>query len=94
MWFNVLEKSLAVALGGFENLEKADSSLLFAMLTGCNFISSRIKEDPSKCGKLLHLLTDCLRKNYIIHATKNCDKGRLGGRESVYYIKSIRKSGE
>jgi hypothetical protein len=76
MWFNVLEKGLAEALGGFEELEKADSSVLFTMLTGCNAISARIKEDPTKNAKLLHLINDCLKKNYIIHAQKNFDRNR------------------
>ena len=74
MWFNVLEKALAIALGGYEKLLKVDSSTLFTMLTGCNSISAKIKEDPSKNAKLLSLISDCLRKNYIIHGQKNFDK--------------------
>jgi hypothetical protein len=64
------------------------------MLTGCNAITVKIKEDPTKNSKILHLITDCLRKNYIIHATKNFDKNKSNGRESVYYIYSIRRSGD
>lgn len=95
MWFNVLEKALATVLGGYEQLMKTDSAVLFTMLTGCNAISTKIKEDPIKNAKLLHLITDCLRKNYIIHAVKNFDKTKTEqGRESVYYINSIRRSGE
>mgnify|MGYP000554301968 CR=1 FL=1 len=74
MWYNVLEKALALALEGYENVKKADSSLFFTMLTGCNAITSKIKEDPSKNSKMLHLINDCLRKNYIIHVTKNWEK--------------------
>lgn len=62
------------------------------MLTGCNSISSKIKEDPTKSGKLLQLITDSLRKNYIIHATKNHIKEK-NDRESLFYINSIRKAG-
>lgn len=65
------------------------------MLTGCNAISAKVKEDPTKNAKLLHLVTDCLRKNYIIHAHKNYDKSKLEeGREAVYYVCSVRRSGE
>ena len=61
-------------MGGYEQLAKTDSSLLFTMLTGCNSISVKVKEDPTKNVKLLHLITDCLRKNYIIHTSKTGDK--------------------
>jgi hypothetical protein len=46
------------------------------MLTGCNSISVRIKEDPLKNNKILQLITECQRKNYIVHAEKNWDKIR------------------
>ena len=76
MWFNVLEKAFASALGGYDALARADSSLLFTMMTSCNAISVKIKEDPTKSNRLLSMVTDCLRKNYIIHATKNFDKNK------------------
>jgi len=59
---------VAIALGGYANLMKAEVSELFTMLTGCNAIVSKIKEDPSKNSKLLVLINECLRKNYIISA--------------------------
>ena len=74
MWFNVLEKALAQILGGYEALSKADPSLLFTILTSCNAITVKIKEDPTKNAKILSLITDCLRKNYVIHATKSYEK--------------------
>ena len=40
------------------------------------------------------MVTDCLKKNYIIHATKNFDKNKQGSREPIYYINSIRKGRE
>lgn len=43
MWFNVLEKAAALAVGGYPNLLKADTADLFTMLTGCNAIVSKIK---------------------------------------------------
>ena len=36
---------------------------------------------------------DSLRKNYIVHAIKNYEK-EGEGRNSIFYINSIRKSGE
>ena len=61
------------------------------MLTGCNAISVKIKEDPTKNAKLLALITDCIRKNYVIHATKNFERSREATREDVYYIHSVRR---
>jgi hypothetical protein len=46
------------------------------MLTGCNSINVRVKEDPLKNVKVLQLITECQRKNYIVHAEKNWDKIR------------------
>ena len=40
------------------------------------------------------MITDCLRKNYIIHAIKNFDKSKENSREPIYYIHSIRKAKE
>lgn len=74
MWVNVLEKAVAYALGGYEELQKADSAKLFTLLTGCNAINVRVKEDPLKNIKILQLITECQRKNYIVHAQKNWDK--------------------
>ena len=94
MWYNILEKAIAHTLGGYEVLSKADCSLLFTMMTGCNAIPFKIKEDLSKSAKMLALISDCLLKNYVIHATKNSDRQKNAGRESVYYINSIRKGNE
>lgn len=55
-------------MGGYEQLLKAETGDLFMLLTGCNSISVKVKEDPSKNGKLLQLIGDCQRKNYIVHA--------------------------
>jgi hypothetical protein len=64
------------------------------MLTGCNAIGIKIKEDPSKNSKLLQLINECQRKNYIVHVEKSSDKvKREQGKEPIYYINSIRKSG-
>jgi hypothetical protein len=60
------------------------------MLTGCNAINFKVKEDPSKSSKMISLINECLRKNYIIHATKNYDK-KESSREHVYYVNSVRK---
>ena len=68
MWFNVLEKAVVLACGGEENLLKAETGQLFTMLTGCNAITGKVKEEPGKNGKLLQLVCDSLRKNYIVHA--------------------------
>ena len=67
-WANVLEKAIAKAIGGYEQLLKAETGDLFMLLTGCNSIGVKVKEDPSKNGKLLQLIGDCQRKNYIVHA--------------------------
>ena len=50
------------------------------MMTGCNAIPFKVKEDLSKSGKMLSLIADCLRKNYVIHATKNFDKNKVNSR--------------
>ena len=62
------------------------------LLTGCNSIGVKVKEDPSKNGKLLQLIGDCQRKNYIVHAEKNIDRMRQDrDRESVYYVLAVKK---
>lgn len=71
---------MAHTLGGYQALSKADCSLLFTTMTGCNAITFKVKEDLSKSDKMLTLIADCLRKNYVIHATKNFDKNKMTSR--------------
>jgi len=42
-WPNILEKAIGIALGGYENIEKADCSQLFTLLTGCNALAVTVK---------------------------------------------------
>jgi hypothetical protein len=93
MWFNVLEKAVAIALGGYDNLVNAETTQLFTMLTGCNAIVSKVKEEPSKNNKLLLLVKECLRKNYVIHAERSEECKKELSRENVYYVYSVRNAG-
>lgn len=56
-WPHILEKALAIAVGGYDELGRASSGRLFTLLTGCNALSLKVKEDPSKNGKLLQLVS-------------------------------------
>lgn len=57
LWPIVLEKSLAILYGGYENLEKATIEELFHNLTGSNSISLKIHEDISKSKNFLKHLS-------------------------------------
>jgi hypothetical protein len=52
----------------------------------------KVKEDPSKNGKLLQLINECQRKNYIVHAEKSWERTKDLQRESIYYVLSVRRA--
>lgn len=73
-------------------MARAEAGEIFTLLTGCNAISAKVKEDPSKNGKLLQLINECQRKNYIVHAEKGWERNREEDREAIYYVLSVRRS--
>lgn len=70
-------EALIALYGGLEALAEANVTDLFHALTGSNFISFRVKEDPSKNSKLLKFITQNEKKNFIISAEKRMH-GSLG----------------
>ena len=46
LWLFLLEKALAISLGGYEELENIEVHKLFHMLTGSNTLTYKDREDP------------------------------------------------
>lgn len=47
IWAPLLEKALAKAVGGYEQLQELSICQIFKMLTGSNYLTFKVKEDPT-----------------------------------------------
>jgi len=70
LWVYLLQKALAICLGGYEQLENAETSKILHMLTGSNLLVYKVREDPVKNDKLFSVIKGCSGKNFFI----NCEK--------------------
>ena len=57
--------------GGYHHYEQLAIPELFRLLTGSNFVSFRIKEDPSMNIKAIKYTAENENKNFILHCEKH-----------------------
>jgi len=67
-WPLIIEKAVAKVLGGYAYLSSMTVCAAFKMLTGSNYLTFRVKEDPSQNQRCLGYLTECEKKNFIMNA--------------------------
>lgn len=68
LWPHLIEKAIAKVAGGYAQLSKLSVGVVFKMLTGANYLSFRIKEDPSQNQRFLNYLVECEKKNFMVYA--------------------------